>query len=159
MTTFEPQNLKLWTMPQHYAGEVWPGYYVFLSQNRDSDSLTRSNFTCGLKALGGESDTVQVVREGHWAVGWVEWIAIHQDDEQALQAADEIAAGLENYPVVNEDHWSELEWEEAQDYWASMSLRDRAKLCAEAGVSIFAARRDYTPPDDSGYIFERLTRA
>jgi hypothetical protein len=156
VTMYEPKHLKLWTMPQHYAGEVWPGYYVFLSQHRDSDSLTRSNFDCGLEAIGGESETVQVVREGHWAVGWVEWIAIHQDDEKALQIADEIKERLEDYPVVNEDHWSELEWNEAQDYWASMSIRERMELCERAGVSVFAARRDYIPQDDSGYIMESL---
>jgi hypothetical protein len=153
---YQPQHLKLWTMPQHYAGEVWPGYYVFLSQHRDSDSLTRSNFVCGLGALGGESETVQVVREGHWAVGWVEWIAIHQDDEKALQIADEISGRLEDYPVVNEDHLSELEWNEAQDYWASMSIRERMRLCYDAHISVFAARRDWIPENDSGYIMESL---
>lgn len=156
---FEPENLKLWTHPDSYAGEVWPCYYVFLSQHRDSDCLTRSNFIRGLELIGGESETVQVVREGHWAVGWVEWIAIHQDDEAALKIADEIAAALQDYPVADESHFSEMEWNEAQDYWASMSIRERAGLCEEAGISIFAARRDYIPQDDSGYIYERLTGA
>lgn len=153
---YQPQHLKRWKLPSSYFGAEWPEYYVFLSQHRDSDSLTRSNFICGLKAIGGESETVQVVRESHWAVGWVEWIAIHQDDEQALREADAIAEKLEDYPVVNEDHWSELEWNEAQDYWASMSVRDRLELCEKAGVSIFAARRDYIPQDDTGYIMESL---
>lgn len=153
---YQPQHLKLWTRPDHYAGEVWPGYYVFLSQHRDSDSLTRSNFLCGLEAIGGESETVQVVREGHWAVGWVEWIAIHQDDERALEAADEVARRLEGYPVVNEDHWGQMEWEEAQDYWASLPLSERVDMCRDAGLSIFAARHPYIPQDDNGYIFESL---
>lgn len=153
---FEPKHLQLWTMPSNYGGEVWPGYYVSFGQNRDSDSLTRSNFICALQALGGESDTVQVVREGHWACGWVEWIAIHQDDEKALAIADDLAAKVEDYPCVNEDHWSELEWNEAQDYWASLSVRDRAPYCKDAGLSIFAARRDWIPQDDSGYIMDRL---
>ncbi|MER9178916.1 hypothetical protein [Mesorhizobium sp. M0767] len=118
-TPFFPEHIKLWTMPDCYAGEVWPGYYGSgCGQHRDSDALTRSNFTCMLKALGGESETVIVVHEGHWAVGWVEWIAIHQDDEKALRIADEIAGGLEDYPVVNEDHWSEVETEEAHQVWA-----------------------------------------
>ena len=47
-----------------------------------------------LTALGGETDTVIVVRETHWAVGWVEWIAIHQDDEKALKIADDITGKL-----------------------------------------------------------------
>lgn len=109
---YEPEHLKLWTMPDYYAGEVWPGYYVFLGQNRDSDSLTRSNFICALGRIGGESETVRVIRERHWACGWLEWIAIHQDDTKALKAADDVMRRLAAYPVVNEDHWSELEHEE-----------------------------------------------
>lgn len=155
---FEPKHLKLWKMPGSYFGAVWPAYYVFLGQHRDSDSLTRSNFVCGLAALGGEDseETVVVVRESHWAVGWVEWIAIHQDNEAALRAADEVMESLEEYPIVNEDHWSELEWDEVSTYWEQMSVRTRAEFCRDARISIFAARRSYLPPDDNGSLFERL---
>ena len=127
---------------------------MFLGQHRDSDSLTRSNFTCGLEAIGGESDTVEVVRESHWAVGWVEWIAIHQDDAAALEKADAIKERLEDYPVVDEDAWSTLEWEESCEYWERMSVRERAELCKRAEISIFAARRAEIP--DSDYISEYL---
>ena len=41
-----------------------------------------------LEALRGESETVIVVRESHWAVGWVEWIKIHELDTTALAIAD-----------------------------------------------------------------------
>lgn len=156
---YEPTRLRLWTMPGSYFGAVWPAYYVFLSQNRDSDSLTRSNFAAALAALGGEDDdeTVVVVREFHWAVGWIEWIAIHQDNARALRAADAILEQLEDYPVVDEDAWSELEDSEASDYWESMSVRQRAEYCARAGISLFAARRPYRPADDSGARDELLS--
>jgi hypothetical protein len=118
--TFEPKHIKLWTMPAHYAGEVWPAHYSSgVGQSRDSDALERSNFACMLKAIGGESETVTVVREGHWLVGWVEWIAIDQDDETALQIADDIMGALEDYPVINEDHWSEVEHDDANETWAN----------------------------------------
>lgn len=116
---YEPTSLSRWTMPECYAGAVWPNYYVFLGQNRDSDCLTRSNFQSGLEAIGGESETVIVVRESHWAVGWVEWIAIHQDDSEALEIADTIATALENYTVVDEEHYSQLKTEEADETWAN----------------------------------------
>lgn len=126
--TYEPEHLTRWSMPSHYAGEVWPNYYsAGCGQSRDSDALERSNFACMLEAIGGESDTVQVVRESHWAVGWVEWIAIHQDDETVLAIADAVKAALEDYPVVNEDHWSELEYNEAADYWDSLSPREKVQ--------------------------------
>ena len=115
---YAPSHLKLWTMPANYFGAVWPATYsAGLGQSRDSDTIERSNFACMLKALGGESDTVQVVRERHWAVGWVEWIAIHQDNEAALKIADDVQERLADYPVVNEEHWSELEQEDANLTW------------------------------------------
>lgn len=113
-----PVHCQRWTMPTDYAGETWPGYYrAGVGQSRDSDALERSNFRSMLKALGGESDTVIVVREGHWAVGWIEWIAIHQDDETALQEADEILAALSDYPVIDDEDFCALECEEADEVW------------------------------------------
>ncbi|MER9833394.1 hypothetical protein NKJ28_00255 [Mesorhizobium sp. M0145] len=124
---FTPVNLNRWTRPDCYAGAEWPEYFSSgCGQSRDSDSLERSNFECMLKALGGESETVRVIRESHWAVGWVEWVAIHETDDAALETADEIKAALEDYPVVDESHWSDLEFTETVDYWASMSTRERA---------------------------------
>lgn len=73
-----------------------------------------------LKALGGETETVIVIRESHWAVGWVEWIAIHATDDKALEIADRLKDKLENYyPVLNEEHFSDLETEEANEVWSS----------------------------------------
>ncbi len=115
--SYLPKHLKLWTLPDSYFGAEWPDYYVFCGQHRGSDTLTRSNFISGLKAIGGENETVIVVRESHWAVGWVEWIAIHKDNAEALRKADEIGEKLKDYPVVDEDHFSQLEDEEAQDFW------------------------------------------
>jgi hypothetical protein len=127
-TPFEPKHLKRWTMPDNYFGAVWPATYsAGVGQSRDSDALERSNFSCMLQDLGGESDTVEVVRESHWLVGWVEWIAIHQDDEKALRVADANKARMEDYPALNEDHWSELEWTEAADFWDSLSPRGKVQ--------------------------------
>lgn len=148
--------LKKWERPDSYAGADWPDWFVFLGQHRDSDALTRSNFECGLARLGGESETVQVIRERHWAVGWVEWIAIHESAADKLDAAETILKRIDAYPVLDDDHFSELEWKEAEQFWASLSLRERVDLCREARVSIFAARHGYIPSDDSGFIFESL---
>ena len=125
---YEPANLKRWTMPDNYFGETWPNYYSSgVGQSRDSGALERSNFACMRSALGGESDTVVIVRESHWAVGWVEWIAIHQDDDKALEIADEIAAALEDYPVIDESDFSERELEEANEVWKQCGDKERIK--------------------------------
>jgi hypothetical protein len=101
--------LRKWEYPKNYFGATWYDYYVFLGQSRESEAWERSNFTCGLNKLGGESDTVIVVREKHWAVGWVESILIHESNIEAQKIAETILQKLEDYPLVNEDHFCELE--------------------------------------------------
>lgn len=125
-------TLNRWTLPKHYAGAHWPDYFVFLGRSRDSDCLERANFDAGLKAIGGEQSDpdkddpndpgsalplVRVVRENHWAVGWVEWIAIHESQTETLELAFSIKDKLDDYPVVDENLLSEYETEEANDTW------------------------------------------
>jgi len=112
--------LKRWTMPNSYFGATWKGYYCFLSQNRDSDILERSNFDSALVFIGGESSDengVQVVREGHWAVGWIEWIAIPFGPSVAFAKACEIMEALEAYPILDEELYSEMEMADANSVW------------------------------------------
>lgn len=116
--SYTPKHLERWTMPKDYFGAAWSEYYrAGFGRHRDSDCLTESNFRVALKALGGESETVLVIRESHWAVGWIEWIAIHESDSKSLRIADGLIDDLESYPVLNEDDWSELEQEAADETW------------------------------------------
>lgn len=127
--SYTPERLKRWTKPDYYAGAAWPDYYSSsVGQSRDSDALERSNFTAMLADLGGESETVLVVEESHWAVGWVQWIAIHESDARALEIADNNRKRLDDYPVLDEEAWSALEWEEAADYWDGCSPRERVQM-------------------------------
>jgi hypothetical protein len=146
---YVPEHLERWTLPRYYVGAEWPEYFTFLGRSRDSDTVEESNFQASLAALGGETETVLVIRESHWAVGWVEWIGIHESDAAALRVADEIAAGLKDYPVVDEDHLGNLELERACEAWAGMSVRERVDFLKRHGgnVSRFAARRDELPQD------------
>jgi Resolvase, N terminal domain/Helix-turn-helix domain of resolvase len=58
------KHLKRWSMPSSYFGAEWHSYYsAGVGQSRDSDCLEQSNFAVMLEALGGETETVVVVRE------------------------------------------------------------------------------------------------
>ena len=137
---------------------------VPVTQTRDSGVLDRSNFRSYLKALGGESDTVEVHRFSHWGPGWFEIIIIDPTDTAKVETAQEIADALEDYPIVDEDNYSELEYEGACNYWAQMPIRERVQYIQEARdrtrghMSIFAARRDELPEDPAGRLYEALTR-
>lgn len=133
MTTKDYPYLKRWTRPECYIGAEWPDYYsAGVGQSRDSRPLERANFDAMLKALGGERNhptvedpedegaalsLVRIVRENHWAVGWVEWIAIHESQTEILETANRIMEKLEDYPVIDEDLWSQYETDEANEVW------------------------------------------
>lgn len=163
----ELREIRPWELPGSWAGKPWHGWFVGLSRTRDSDALTRSNFEVFLRELRAlpevlvddsenaeqsyrteredwsAVDTVYVVSESHWACGWINWIAIHPSNEAAMKLADEMLCSLSDYPALDDYHWSELETNEIEDWWAKESVRDRIMLCKNCGESIFAARRDY----------------
>ncbi len=129
LDVYEPTKLSLWTLPDCYFGDCYPATYVFpYGQNRDSDCLERSNFDAACKQLLAlaDDDDVWIVRENHWAVGWIEWVAISQDNSAALRLADEICTSLEDYPVLDEGLYSEYEDEECSQVWSNcFDERDR----------------------------------
>jgi hypothetical protein len=114
-------------MPDCYFGPTWPATYSSgFGQSRDSDCLERCNFKVAFEAILNASTLPtddetrpQIVRENHWAVGWVEWIAIHQDDNGALKRADELRDDYAAYPSLNDDKLSEMEQQEANEVWAN----------------------------------------
>jgi len=120
---------KPWKRGECYIGAEWQGWFVFLGQHRDSCALDRSNFKAALELLlplnagieldGEPEETVRIVRENHWAVGWIEWIAIHGSNTAALAEANRIAERLEGYPVLDEHALCQLESDEAWEQWES----------------------------------------
>lgn len=162
--------MEEWTTPSGYAGFDPVGDWVVLTRTRDSGPLERSNWRIARKRLTeaagvdevAEDDRTQPVydwRAGHWACGWVEYLMVPADAPEAvLDAAQEMADALAAYPILDEEDFTREEDEEACALWAVLSPRDRADLIRQSGcdVSIFAARRDEMPHDDTGMLGEML---
>lgn len=160
--------LNLWVYPKNYHGADWSEYYVILGQHRDSDILTRCNWQAAtetlealaeqLEAFDDAGDSyVQITHDSHWAVGWCDTLLLHKNaPAQLIEEAEGIVKQLRDYPILDENLFSEMEEIEANETWNFISLRERIELCVEAGISIFHARHKYYPWDDSGYIRERL---
>lgn len=101
----------------NYCGQTEFGdFHSLLTQNRDSDCLIRSNFRSALKELGGESENVVIHRFGHWSCGWWESLAVKSSTPE-FAIAEKIESRLADYPVVDEDDFSELETNEANEVW------------------------------------------
>jgi hypothetical protein len=134
---WQPKRLKRWRMPENYFGPTWPEYFsACVGRSRDSDCMEESNFYFMLRALGGETNTVQVVREHHWAVGWIEWVAIHESDEASLRKADELRQALDDDPVFDRDDLSEREDHECEVMWTrGFQPSDRIRLLRERGCT------------------------
>ena len=154
-------HLTVWKHPENYGGFSPDGDFVILTQHRDSEALDRSNWICACEVLHAEPwdngheeyearPQVYHWRASHWAVGWIEYLMIRADAlESVLSDATRIVCDLADYPVLDEDHFSNLEFEESCEHWEQCSVRDRVEIIQHKGqnenVSIFAARRDEMP--------------
>jgi hypothetical protein len=96
-------------------------------RTRDSNVFEESNFQAALKILGGESETVEVHRFGHWGPGWFEIIIVHPG---RVDQVEEMQRRLENYPVLDEEDLSMREHEWSYEYLeqqASEMIKDIIK--------------------------------
>lgn len=147
---YQPVHLRRWTLPRDYMGAEWEGFYSSgVGRSRDSDALERSNFEAMLQLLefveeetpddcptceDGKEYTRVIVRESHWAVGWVEWIAIHESDTAGLEIADNAAGRLADYPILDEALYWDLEWEDCRQVWEGCYRpRERAAYLRDRG--------------------------
>ena len=96
-------------------------------RTRDSDPLAQSNFETYLNDLGGESDTVELHSFNHWGPGWFEIILINPEDTDTVEKAQELEDSLENYPVLNEEDWSERENKLSEEDWENYGRKDFAR--------------------------------
>ena len=145
----------------NYAGEIPEDkWHVVLTQSRDSEILTKSNWAVALEELGGESEHVEIHRFGHWACGWWEALCVAKDSE-AWEPAKEMHDSLSDYPVLDEEHHSEMETEEANRIWSEcFDPKERVEhLRSEGGTENFngfadlmqCVRGAFAPFTNNGY--------
>lgn len=127
-------KLRKWKRAENYAGENFHEYFQGPGKHRDSDALARSNFEAALDRLGGESETVIVEHAGHWAVGWVESILVHESDTEKVKELESIYEDLENYPVLDEEHFSETEREEREETFENFQSEFMDEIAKSLGL-------------------------
>jgi len=77
--------------------------------------------------MGGESEDVQIHRFGHWANGWFEIVLVNPDKPELVKLAQELEDSLENYPVLDENDFSEREHEAANETWKNC-YREKGRI-------------------------------
>jgi len=124
-------------------------YVMPVYQDRGSECRAQSNFDCFVKELGGESETVEVHRFGHWGHGWYEMIIVNPADEKAMETAYDCAGYLQNASsVLDTADLSRRESEDIDESWdnyGDSEVRKEMMDCLENGKQ---ENGDTTPADD-----------
>lgn len=109
---YQPEALKKWTEAPNYLGMDLTDYYVVATMSEQSDSVEESNFRVWHKLFSA--------LEEHSFGGCVSFKAlmIHKDS-LLLEAIDKKKKSLEDYPILDELDWSELESDQWYEYWSN----------------------------------------
>lgn len=129
-------KLTKWTMPSDYMGEEFYSYYHGPGRSRDSDVLEISNYETAKARLEeaakldekdwkhDEEPPLFDGHFGHWAVGWVDELLVHEDATNTLAELEKIAEQMEDYPVLDEEDFSKREWDEQEEDWENWAKHD-----------------------------------
>lgn len=124
MTTFG--ELKLGALRQgslpgdHKADDSW--LVGPCGRSRESDLIEESNFAVAVSRLSmidSDKADYEVIRFGHFAVGWIDEI-VTRPGSACAAAASKMRESLEDYPILDEDHYSYLEQEYESSNWSSI---------------------------------------
>jgi len=120
--------------PKGLYDEGIENHKVVISQNRDSDVLARSNWDEAIFRLPENGETIQIRRVGHWSCGWFELLLVASDSPiEIQQIAGEIICNLAEYPVLNDELFSDMEMEEANEVWSNcFNNKDRIEYVRTA---------------------------
>jgi hypothetical protein len=92
---------------------------IVYTHHRDSELLDQSNAAAIEAAMGpfmdGKDTDVVAEHHHHWAVGWIEGYSIRVFRRgritKAFRRYHELAVRLADYPVLDEEHYSQLEYD------------------------------------------------
>lgn len=115
------------------------------THNRDSGIREESNWHAQHETLSQcDDEDWEEHSFGHWACGWFE-IAIVRPGSTAADRMEELVRVLNDYPILDDQDYSEREWIAAHESWQYTSLADRVAILAKHDLCRFAARRDEIP--------------
>ena len=109
------ETMQKWN-GQDYLGKRFDDYFVLYTTNRDADTLTESNYRSIRKYLDDHPHVAYTIfTASHWACGWIEQILIYSGDAASVSFCNKIIEKLDDYPVFNDEDFSDLELEKAHE--------------------------------------------
>ena len=106
---YQPQYLKKSIEAPNNLGMDLTDYYVVAAESEQSDSVDMSNYRVWHRLF---PDLEQ------FSFGGFKALMIHKDS-LLLEAIDEKMRSLKGYQILDEQDWSELEYEQWSEYWSN----------------------------------------
>ena len=145
--------MERWEKPSNYLGGDYSDYYVICSHHKNSGLLAESNWDEVVKRL---ENHVKVASCGHWMTGWIEFALIHHTDMEGIKLAQAIDDEIAEYPILNEDDFTERESKYAEELWDSMSGHEKQGYIDDLNLDITVSDTIYA--DDTWRLWEALVR-
>lgn len=149
-----------WTTPDDYAGFNPVGDYVLYAHTRDSGLLSEVNYKelesmfrldpvwddgeCPedyaqrCKIIEDADEFVYTFRASHWAHGWVDYLMISKKaPEYIISEANESLNALADYPAVNEDAYSEAEYNAIIEFWDNLDDDEKKEYSTDSDGTVY----------------------
>ena len=100
---------------QPYMGEHFDNCYLLYTKSRDADLLSQSNWRSIIKYLDEKKAIYSIIGASHWLCGYIDQILISPDNQESVDIGNQITKKLSEYPVFDDDDYSDLESEKAHE--------------------------------------------
>jgi hypothetical protein len=140
---------------ENYIGKRYNEYYILYTHNRDSGPLDESNFDSIKKILDEKKAVYEIVSFNHWLCGWVEEILIHESEKDSLIIGNDILKQLDDYPVIDEEDWSNRENDLFYESFNDWGYKDALSALADKfNLEIY----DYKEEEFKALLLEKDSR-
>lgn len=112
-----------WNLDEYATDHGWSGVGIGpVGTHRDSDPLAKANWQATVEILNRKFGHAATNADGpspwdsttfgHWGVGWIEELTHDTGNADVTAEVQAIRDALDNYPVLDDEMYARLEWED-----------------------------------------------
>jgi hypothetical protein len=150
MSKYIPQHLEKWYERVNYSGANFDGYYVAIWRLMRCSPAERSNYNYVKAHLEDSGEPVEVVTFTDAVYTYRYYVLVPETSTKALRMADMFAKRIQAKGSLDPDGEAMEDLRGVKSAWKNSKLLAKIRMCSEAGVSIFAARREEFPTGVNG---------
>jgi hypothetical protein len=152
---YVPQHISRWYETVNYLGENFDGYYVASWRLLRCGPTERANHDYIKAHLldsvpSDQSHLIQVCHFSDDVYTSRFYVLVHESCEKALRMADMFAKRVKAKGSLDPEGERAQDLKGIKNAWRSAKLRAKIRMCSEAGISIFVARREQFPEGIDG---------